>query len=81
MAEDMIARMMAMGVRMENLVNVSIQNPKKGDVLKYDSDQGKWVNGTAGGTVFTTRPITTAKAYGHFQVPSNTPCGIATKEE
>lgn len=35
---------------------------------------------SSGGTVFTNNPVMIA-THGYFQVSSNTPCGIATKEE
>lgn len=50
MAVDMIARMMAMGNgKIEKMRDTAIENPENGEVLKYDAEQGKWVNGTASG--------------------------------
>ena len=65
MATDMIARAMAMGkadlvdgkvpsgelpeTSIDDLSDTAIDDPENGEVLKYDADQGKWVNGTASG--------------------------------
>lgn len=65
MATDMIARAIAMSkadlvdgkvpaselpeTSIEALTDTAIETPENGEVLKYDADQGKWVNGTASG--------------------------------
>lgn len=65
MATDMIARAIAMGkadlvdgkvpsgelpeTSIDDLSDTAIETPENGEVLKYDADQGKWVNGTVGG--------------------------------
>ena len=33
----------------DDLADTAIDDPENGEVLKYDADQGKWVNGTASG--------------------------------
>ncbi len=33
----------------DDLSDTAIDDPENGEVLKYDADQGKWVNGTASG--------------------------------
>jgi hypothetical protein len=61
----MIARAIAMGkadlvdgkvpaselpeTSIDDLSDTAIDDPENGEVLKYDADQGKWVNGTASG--------------------------------
>lgn len=65
MATDMIARAIAMSkadlvdgkvpaselpeTSIDDLSDTAIDDPENGEVLKYDADQGKWVNGTASG--------------------------------
>lgn len=54
MAADSIARMMALdaaqqGGSIESLSDVKLTNPENGEVIKYDAEQGKWINGTASG--------------------------------
>lgn len=65
MATDMIARAMAMSkadlvdgkvpaselpeTSIDDLSDTAIETPENGEVLKYDAEQGKWVNGTGGG--------------------------------
>lgn len=39
----------AKGNSIENLKDVVIEDPENGEVLKYDAEQDKWVNGTASG--------------------------------
>lgn len=34
---------------LESLEDVLVADPENGEVLKYDAEQGKWVNGTGGG--------------------------------
>lgn len=62
---DMIARAIAMSkadlvdgkvpaselpeTSIDDLSDTAIDDPENGEVLKYDADQGKWVNGTGGG--------------------------------
>lgn len=50
------------------------------EVLKRLSEAGYDPEPSSGGTVFTNHPVVIA-TYGYFHVSSNTPCGIATKEE
>lgn len=65
MATDMIARAIAMGkadlvdgkvpaselpeTSIDDLSDTAIDDPENGEVLKYDAEQGKWVNGIGGG--------------------------------
>lgn len=37
------------GESIGNIGDVEIDNPENGEVMKYDAEQGKWVNGTASG--------------------------------
>lgn len=39
----------ANGGSIESLRDVAIEDLENGEVLKYDAEQGKWVNGTASG--------------------------------
>lgn len=54
MATDNIARMMVLdaaqhGGSIESLSDVKLTDPENGEVIKYDAEQGKWINGTASG--------------------------------
>lgn len=37
------------GESIGNIGDVEIDNPENGEVIKYDAEQGKWINGTASG--------------------------------
>lgn len=37
------------GESIGNIGDVEIDNPENGEVMKYDAEQGKWINGTASG--------------------------------
>lgn len=47
--DQMYLQAIANGGSVEKLKDVAIEDPENGEVLKYDADQEKWVNGTVSG--------------------------------
>ena len=47
--EEHYLEAIAEGGSVESLKDVQIEDPENGEVLKYDAEQGKWINGTASG--------------------------------